>query len=118
MSHAGVLRYAEASGIELFWSFDDITKKVWAECYPGEELTPEKAFVVHYHTEETRGDGSYFSERDILRDDPVLVALVKEGDISGGHAKLKIVEVPDGVEWVIEEYDGMEWVAEKHETWS
>jgi len=31
---------------------------------------------------------------------------------------LKIVDIPDGVEWEIEEYDGMEWVAEKHRTWS
>lgn len=36
---------------------------------------------------------------------------------SGVHASLKIVEVPDDVEWEIEEYDGREWVAEKHRVW-
>jgi hypothetical protein len=30
---------------------------------------------------------------------------------------LKVVEIPDGVKWQIEEYDGSEWVAEKHRTW-
>ena len=31
---------------------------------------------------------------------------------------LKIVEIPEGVRWEIEEYDGKEWVAEMHRTWS
>jgi hypothetical protein len=30
---------------------------------------------------------------------------------------LAIVEIPDDVQWIIEENDGMEWVAEKHRTW-
>lgn len=36
---------------------------------------------------------------------------------SGVFSKLKIVEIPDDVEYEIEEYDGMEWVSEKHRTW-
>ena len=38
-------------------------------------------------------------------------------DASGSFAKLKVVEIPDGVEWEIGEYGGTEWVAEKHRTW-
>ena len=58
-------------------------------------------------------------ENDIARDDPVLVAIVRElgVDADGDYAALKIVEVPYGVDWTIEEYDGTEWVAEKHRTW-
>ena len=58
-------------------------------------------------------------DHDIARDDPVLVAIVRElgADANGNYADLKIVEVPYGVEWQIEEYDGVEWVAEKHRTW-
>jgi hypothetical protein len=29
-----------------------------------------------------------------------------------------VIEIPDDVEWEVEEYDGLEWVAEKHRTWS
>ena len=56
---------------------------------------------------------------DIPRDDPDLVAVVESlGERSWGeYSKLKVVEVPDGVEWFIHEYDGMEHVAEKHRTW-
>ena len=36
---------------------------------------------------------------------------------SGNSARLRIVEIPDDVEWKIEEYDGYEHVAEVHRTW-
>ena len=54
------------------------------------------------------------------RSDPLLVSAVESlGDeASGDLAKLKVVEVPDGVEWELSEYDGIEHVAEKHRTWA
>jgi hypothetical protein len=57
--------------------------------------------------------------RDILRDDPVLVQIVEEmgSNANGDYAELKVVEIPDDVDWYIEEYDGSEWVAERHRTW-
>ena len=60
-----------------------------------------------------------WADKLIARDDPVLVAIVRElgVDADTRYAKLKIVEVPYEVEWQIEEYDGVEWVAEKHRTW-
>ena len=58
-------------------------------------------------------------QRDIERNDPILVQVVEEmgSNADGSVAELKIVEVPDDVEWMIEEYDGTEWVAEVHRTW-
>ena len=56
------------------------------------------------------------------RTDPVLVEIL-EGLPSDYITLLKhiyhpkVVEIPDGVEWTIEEYDGLEWVAEKHRKW-
>ena len=57
--------------------------------------------------------------RDIARNDPLLIHIVKElgADANGDHAELRITEIPNGVDWIIEEYDGLEWVAEKHQTW-
>lgn len=54
------------------------------------------------------------------RDDADLVRIVEElGEKSWGRfAELKIVDVPDEVEWHISEYDGLEEVAENHRTWS
>jgi hypothetical protein len=53
------------------------------------------------------------------RDDPLLVeAVEKLGEkASGSMAKLKVVEIPDGIEWTIDEYDGMERVEEAHRSW-
>ena len=57
---------------------------------------------------------------DIPRDCPVLVAMVEEqgSAIDGDYADLKVVDIPDDVNWYIEEYDGNEHVAERHRTWS
>lgn len=61
-----------------------------------------------------------FCDRDLPRDDPYLVKVVRElgMNANGRHANLKIVEIPGDVDWHIAEYDGNEWVAEDHRTWS
>jgi hypothetical protein len=58
-------------------------------------------------------------DRDIPRNDKDLVEIVESlGNLANGFcASLRIVEIPDGVEWHISEYDGIEHVAENHRTW-
>ena len=60
-----------------------------------------------------------FQHRDLPRDDPYLVKVVKELGMAanGPYSNLKIVEIPGDVSWHIGEYDGNEWVAEDHRTW-
>ncbi len=57
--------------------------------------------------------------REIKRDDIDLVNIVSEmGEKSwGNHSKLEIVEIPDYVDFEIQDYDGIEWIAEKHRKW-
>lgn len=56
---------------------------------------------------------------DIDRTDPVLIKVIKElrDEATGYGASLRIVEIPDDVNWIIEEHDGMEHVSEVHRTW-
>lgn len=57
---------------------------------------------------------------DTHRDDPTLVAVVEElgKRANSEHSKLKIVEIPEGVEWEIIETDGWgEHVAEVSRKW-
>jgi hypothetical protein len=56
---------------------------------------------------------------DIKRDDLLLLQVIKEfgEDANGFCAKLEVIEIPDDIDWQIEEYDGMEWVSEVHRTW-
>lgn len=53
------------------------------------------------------------------RNCPVMVAVVEEmGEAANGtYSELKIVEIPDGVEFVISDYDGQEAIHQKHEVW-
>lgn len=54
------------------------------------------------------------------RSDSDLIAVIEElGEKANGkHAELKIVEIPDGVDWEIDEYDGIETIHEVHRSWS
>jgi hypothetical protein len=65
-------------------------------------------------------NGKHWYDKNIPRDDPVLVELIRELGIAcnGEYARLKIVKIPADVAWQIEEYDGREWVSEQHRTWS
>ena len=56
----------------------------------------------------------------IPRDDQRLVQVVEElrGEANGHCAELKVVTIPDNVQWVIVKKDGSEQVSEQHRTWS
>lgn len=101
LSRDGVLLYLDKTGVS--YKFKD---------QPDREQQLKRGSKIIVNNRE-------FSSRAIARDDPALVSVVKELGVNsnGEFAELKIVKIPAGVEWVIEEYDGIEWVAEKHRTW-
>jgi len=65
-------------------------------------------------------NNKHWYDKDIPRDDPVLVTLVRElGQAANGeYARLKVVRIPADVTWQIEDYDGKEWISEQHRTWN
>ena len=56
----------------------------------------------------------------IPRDDDRLVRVVEElkEEANGHGAVLKVVSIPDNVQWTISKANGVEVVAEQHRTWS
>ena len=62
----------------------------------------------------------YLSTYDISRTDPQLIQVVEElgEEANGSCASLKIVDIPDDVQWEIQNYDGSETIAEAHRSWS
>ena len=91
-----------------------IRRIVINKCHGGFGLSPR----AKKRYEELSGEKVDY-DRDIQRDDPYLLQIVHELGLraDGNYAELKIVEIPEDVEWEIQEYDGLEWVAEKHRIW-
>lgn len=79
-------------------------------------MNKESSLITIFQNPETE---EHYYDSDIPRDDDVLISLVEEfGERANGKfSELAIVEIPDDVNWYVEEYDGSEWVAERHRTW-
>ena len=92
-------------------------KVVINSCFGGFGLSDAALDEYKSRSDITDPDFYYY---DIPRDCPVLVAMVEEQGIAinGAFSDLKVVEIPDGINWYIEEYDGREHIAERHRTWS
>lgn len=86
-------------------------------CHGGFNLSDE-AFDTFLKLEGIVDNDGVFA-RDIPRDNPNLVRVVKElgAKANGRYSKLYIVEIPRDVDWIVCEYDGAEHVAERHRTW-
>ncbi len=72
-------------------------------------FTPDEKFVLCQRP----------GDRQTGRHHPLLVKCVETlgKKANGGCANLEVVEIPDGVQYQIEEYDGYEHIAEVHRTW-
>lgn len=136
-SPKAIVRWAELSGIELHIVELYTHDTDWKKPRKYRELTLEdisnknnKFYFVSYTTKPLNPDGTmqddshwyYGSEENeyTFRCDPNFIQAVEElGEEAADKtvSEFKIVEIPDDVEWVIEEYDGIEWVSEKHRTW-
>lgn len=62
----------------------------------------------------------YLSEYEFSRSDEDLIRVIEElgEEANGNFSELKIVEIPDGIKFTIEDYDGIEHIAEVHRTWN
>jgi len=115
LSHAAVMRYAELVGMTLYFESSLVSGMVNYYKVPVEEFKK----LVNSGASYSILNPLTFSEGSICRDDPMLAQVVEElGEAANGrYSKLKVVEIPDDIEWIIDDYDGVEWVAERHRTW-
>ena len=56
---------------------------------------------------------------EVPRNDPLLIACVEAlgKNVNGMCSELAIVEIPDDIEYEIDDYDGIETIHEKHRSW-
>jgi hypothetical protein len=125
LSPEAMTAYAARKGITLWIEDHNFYSTYWTrapEDRPG-VLDGDEFYKADIETsqESNRLYSEYtISESEIHRDDPDMIAVVQElgSDKSSGRcAQIALVEIPDDVEWEIEEYDGREWVAETHRVW-
>ena len=80
---------------------------------------------MYYHTTdlgdvvEKLPNESHWYYGNLERTDEDLIAVIEElgSDADGRFGDLKIVDIPDGVDWEIDEYDGVETIHEVHRSW-
>ena len=70
----------------------------------------------------TLTDGEFIYDVDIYRLDrsnKELITVIEDmgEEVNGNYAELKVIEIPDGVEYEIDEYDGIESIHEVHRSW-
>jgi hypothetical protein len=97
-------------------------KVVINNCFGGFRLS-KKAVELFNKYAGTNFECDYSMNRHFRKDDnryafrshPILVRVVEElgTDAASGFTRLRIAEVPDGVDWEITEYDGKETIRER-----
>lgn len=76
---------------------------------------------LYYEKGHVRDDNFFISHDDYYSDraDPDLIEIIEElGENANGYSSsLKIVNIPEGIEWHVYSYDGLEHIAENHRIW-
>lgn len=110
--------YAEKKGVSLY--------RYWGD-YKNEKMRKGSGLVTYHFTKDF-GDNvendkidweTYLCLDYGHRDDPILIEVVEElgNQASGRYGKLVVVEIPDGMDYVIDEYDGIETLHENVKAW-
>jgi hypothetical protein len=112
-----IMEYSNLSGIKINAFWDDFENNSEIEVKDPKEHDGE--LFINYRLE----NGDMFFGESIARTDPFLIKSVEkynqERYYPGLFLRLKIIEIPDDVDWKIA-YDsewGNEWIEEKHRTW-
>ena len=122
LSHKAAMLYAELAGIKLYpFVVERRLDSRYVDYVPGLHATA----AVYYSTKPLENglcaDDDWFECEKISRDDPNLITVIEMlGESANtGYNVLKVVEIPDGVEWKIFSGDeSAEIIIEKGHWWS
>lgn len=124
VSKEAYMLYAKKKGLTLYlYESEFINRK-----FIYKKVNDDNSIFRHYFIKDM-GDNVEISNEDYEkyclylkdehREDPFLIEVVEElGEkASGRFGNLKVVEIPDDSEYVIDEYDGIETLHQKVEEW-
>jgi hypothetical protein len=129
LSYFGLTEYAKHKGITLYFYYEGEDTKFYKASH---ELLRSGYNPIYCYTKDlgskidiegiTKESEYFYSPSDISRNDPSLIKIIEKfgsDKISSENSLLKVVEIPDDVDWDIgESEEGIEWIYEKHRTWS
>lgn len=125
--------YAKRKGVQIYWYSIDYSGEI--ETYKKVSFEEANGIINAYLHPITKDLGDYFTEKDTDKEedfdnnyfnigkkdrtDETLISVVEDlGDKANGtYAKLKVVEIPDDVNYYIDDYDGLESIHERHRIW-
>lgn len=124
VSKEAYMLYAKKKGLTLYlYESEFINRK-----FIYKKVNDDNSIFRHYFIKDM-GDNVEISNEDYEkyclylkdehREDPILIEVVEElGEkASGRFSNLKVVEIPDDLEYVIDEYDGIETLHQKVKEW-
>ena len=120
LSYEAMLRYAELKGIAVYP--ENSLGGLYTYWLVPESERVDQSNWRSMSKEEQKASSKLYEEQTLcnsgFRTDPTMIQVVEElGTKANGRcAELKIVEIPDGMHYTIEEFDGKEHIAEVHRT--
>ena len=122
LSPKAIKRYLELKGKECFVYLNNVKLET------DEKIENNKnRMFLEYYTKDFGEIVAYtgnieefrFSVYALDREDKDLIRVIKElgTKADGTFSKLKIIEIPEDIEYTIEEYDGLESIEERHRSW-
>jgi len=125
LSRQAICEYAALAGFSAhFYKAEVVQTRIYKKISPFEKESlftyKLKTDLGDVATEEQMNAAEWIDDRGLPRNDVNLIAVVEKlGDAANGAcAELRIIEIPDGVEYEIDDYDGMESVHETHRSWA
>lgn len=116
--------YAKKKGIELFAYKLEYRngKPIYRKTDTGSSIFTinfTKDFGDYIEMSDDDFDKYYLNLDESHREDPVLIEVVEElgKKANGPFGELVIVDIPDGMEYEIDDYDGVETLHQKVEKW-
>ena len=130
MSVVAKVEIAKRKGVNLYFFDWRDKKQITVKQAKGETVVADYTVPNPYELGIDKPDknGLYTTANEIAksismdwdnRTDPDIIAVVEEmGEKANGiYAELEVVEIPDGIEYEIDDYDGAETIREAHRTW-
>lgn len=124
VSHEVIMKYCKLKNITVYPERGEKYTDGEPDYYTYWTVPPElRPQIINYDDATDEAMNKYhaefkekiFDEEKFERDDPVLIEIITEIGIeksSGNNCRLKIIEIPDNIEWTINSNFGREWVCE------